>query len=249
LKLPPFIRSLYRTILPKFVVYNNIILPPKYLRYCGSNFHDNAHYLNSAMNESNRVISTLNADKNSNILDVGCGVGRLAIGLQQTLPTIKYYQGIDVSISAINWCLKYLKPEFPNFNFLRINMQNDLYNKNGANITTNRLPFADKTFDIIYLYSVFSHMRSYDIKFYLTEFNRIIKFDGKIFLTAFLEENVEDEVENPQNYRLHWNMPLHCIRFNKNFFQNLVNEKGFKIDRFEYEQETDGQTGIYMSPI
>jgi len=92
-----FLKKIYHRIIPNHVRYNNVTLPAKYLRYCGSRFKDNERYLNSALNEADRLLESLSVNKNSSVLDVGCGVGRLAIGLTQKLPEIKNYEGIDVS--------------------------------------------------------------------------------------------------------------------------------------------------------
>ena len=241
-------KKIYHRLIPDHVLYKNVRLPAKYLRYCGSRFKDDERYLDSALNEADRLVNVLNVTKNSVVLDVGCGVGRLAIGLTQKLPGIKDYQGIDVSENAIRWCKKNISSGFPNFHFSKIDMKNELYNKEGREVTSLiPLPFKSEEFDIIYLYSVFSHMRSKDVSYYLEEFRRIIKRDGKIFMTAFLEEGVPDEEENPANYRMEWTVPLHCVRYNKKFFESLTGKAGFRIDRFDYENETDGQSGIYLS--
>ena len=109
------------------------------------------------------------------------------------------------------------------------------------------LPFNNREFDIIYLYSIFSHMTTEDVTAYLNEFKRLLAPSGKIFLTAFIEQNVQPMTINPPDYRRNWQGPLHCVRYDKNFFISLLGENGFKIDRFDYEKETDGQSGLYIS--
>lgn len=98
------IRNIYYKIVPDSVLYNGTRLPAKYLRYCGSNFRDNGHYYNSAISEATRLINKMNANSSTKVLDVGCGVGRLGIGLKQVLPDIGRYTGVDVSVRAIDWC-------------------------------------------------------------------------------------------------------------------------------------------------
>ena len=85
-----------------------------------------------------------------------------------------------------------------------------------------------------------------DVQTYLAEFNRLLKPDGTVFLTTFVEENVPDFEVNPQDYRTDWKGALHCVRFEKSFFQKLVEENGLMIDRFDYEKDTDGQSGVYL---
>jgi SAM-dependent methyltransferase len=237
---------MYHFLIPDRVIYKKVILPAKYLRYCGRDFHDNEHYLNSALKEADRIIKTIEID-HSSILDVGCGVGRLAIGLLIRNPSIKAYYGVDVSPRAIKWCKKNISPSHSNFNFILMDMKNELYNKEGKGTSPALTFLYGKNLDGIYLYSVFSHMKHEDVISYLQEFKSIIAPTGKIFFTAFLEEHVPDEVENPVNYRMKWTLPLHCVRYNKKYLENILDNSGFKIDRFDYATETDGQSGVYLS--
>lgn len=100
-------KRIYHFLISDRVLYKKVILPAKYLRYCGNDFHDNEHYLNSALNEADRLLKTIKIDHHSSILDIGCGVGRLAIGLAIKCPSIRAYYGVDVSARAITWCKKY----------------------------------------------------------------------------------------------------------------------------------------------
>lgn len=244
------LKGIYYKMLPDSVVYNGFRLPAKHLRYCGRNFHDDGHFIDTALREARRLIDEVNATENTVVLDIGCGVGRLAIGLKNTLPNIKQYYGVDISERAINWCRKYLQTSSLNYQFLLLDMKNDLYNRDGRDLNDGiLLPFKNSEIDIIYLYSVFSHMKSMDIINYLKEFRRILNVDGKIFFTAFVEEGVEDEMENPKNYIMDWTMPLHCVRFDRKYLERLIGQAGFKIYSFEYALETDRQSGIYLSII
>lgn len=230
------------------VKYGSIYLPARHLRYCGTDFYNDDHFFNSAIYEARRLITRMGVTNNSKVLDVGCGVGRLAIGLLHELPSIKQYYGIDVSQKSINWCNKYLQTASLNFMFIKVDMHNELYNINGLDMKDGIvLPFSNGEIDVVYLYSVFSHMRSGDIMNYLREFKRIIASTGKIFFTAFVEENVEDELENPENYIMTWKMPLHCVRYDRRYFDELIKQAGYKIDVFEYSVETDGQSGFFIS--
>jgi 2-polyprenyl-3-methyl-5-hydroxy-6-metoxy-1,4-benzoquinol methylase len=44
--------------------------------------------------------------KSDNVLDVGCGIGRMAIPLTNYLDSNSRYEGIDIVESGINWCKK-----------------------------------------------------------------------------------------------------------------------------------------------
>ena len=62
-----------------------------------------------------------------------------------------------------------------------------------------QIPISDRQFDIIYLFSVFSHMTSDEVQLYMGEFQRLLAPSGKMFLTAFVEEAVPDMTINPKD--------------------------------------------------
>ena len=52
---------------------------------------------------------------NDDVLDVGSGVGRAAVGLTDWLQG--RYEGIDVVPRGIEWCRQAITPRYPNFRF------------------------------------------------------------------------------------------------------------------------------------
>jgi SAM-dependent methyltransferase len=233
----------------KKIKYEGVILPPRYLRFCGDNFKNDDYFLKSAIKEAERLKKQFNMSENCRVLDLGCGPGRLAIGINKTFGKIAHYQGVDVDKVSIDWCNRYIHRYHPNCHFLRINIQNERYNPDGEDFSTLfKLPFQDHSFNIIYLYSVFSHLMTEDVIIYLKEFYRLLDKQGKIFLTAFTEENVPEVSVNPPGYRrASWKGPLHCVRFNKQYFLTLLKDNGFELDKFEYEKETHGQSAFYLT--
>ena len=237
--------KLIRWFGPKVTYISGVPVPPQDLRSGGPQF-TGENFMVSARNEAQRLVNYFNISPESSILDVGCGAGRLAIGLIADDIKISSYEGVDVMEPVIRWCQKYITPEYPAFNFTRINIKNSRYNPSGQIITDQfRLPL-DQEFDLIYLYSVFSHMDIHDIRSYLGEFNRLLAPNGNIFLTAFIETNVPPMTINPPNYRLNWSGMLHCVRYDKSYFELVLKEYGFVVDKFEYGSEVDGQSGVYI---
>jgi ubiquinone/menaquinone biosynthesis C-methylase UbiE len=230
------------------VCYENVTLPARHLRFCGSSFQDDGYFFASALKEADRLIKDLGLTVNSRLLDVGCGPGRLPIGILNRVGKISEYRGVDATEKSIQWCQRHIERHHPNFQFIHINVKNLRYNPGGEILDDSfRLPFKDKEFDIIYLFSVFSHMTNDDVDLYLREFQRILAPKGRIFLTAYVEEGAPDMSINPSNYLMKWSGQLHCVRYSKNFIEVLLSKRGFKIDRFDYQQEADGQSGLYLS--
>ncbi len=229
--------------------YKGMIIPAKYLRLCGKRYWDDEYFLSTGISEVDRIIESFGLTAKSRILDVGCGVGRLPIGILARIGEIQHYRGIDVSKSSIQWCRRHITPLHTGFQFVHIDFKNARYNPKGKAINIDfRLPFDDEEFDIIYLYSVFSHMTTEDIRLYLKEFQRLLVPSGKVFLTAFLENEVPDMTVNPRNYRMCTTKePLLRVLYNKDFFYSLLTDNNFDVDRFDYEKEPDGQCALYLN--
>lgn len=68
-----------------------------------------------------------------------------------------------------------------------------------------------------------------------------------MILTGFFEKGVPEVAVNPDNYTMQWRKALHCVRYEVGYFESLLNESGFRIDRFDYDTESDGQSAIYAS--
>lgn len=229
------------------VSFDGQVLPPRRLRFCGANFKDDAHFLASARGEAERLIERCGLGHGSRVLDVGCGPGRLAIGIQSRLGTLAGYLGLDVDPTSVDWCRRHLAPRDQAFRFVHLDLANARYNPGGERIGRGlRFPVGEERFDVIYLYSVFSHMGLEDVRAYLHEFARVLAPGGTVFLTGFFESGVEDVAENPDGYRLEWKGPLHGVRYERGFFEGLVAEAGLAVAGFDYGQETDGQSAYYL---
>ena len=124
------------------------------------------------------------------ILDVGCGIGRIAIPLTKFLNSKGSYEGFDIVEKGINWCKKHISQNHPNFNFLHIDLKNDLYNlKTNQEARNFIFPYKENEFDLAVLTSVFTHMMPDDVSHYLQEIHRVLKPGGKCFVTFFVLNN------------------------------------------------------------
>lgn len=238
------------------VVLDGVVLPPKSMRPCGPNFQDDGFYLESAKKEADRLVEDLGLTRESSLLDVGSGPGRLAIGILQRVGEIRAYRGVDVAERSVRWGESHITSDHPSFQFLHIDVENTRYNPDGAASDSDfTFPFGDKEFDIITLYSVFTHMLTDGVRTYLKEFDRILLPDGRLYLTAFVEDDVPDVEENPEGYLgREWKGPLHCVRYDREFFEKLLEESGFRLDGFDTTRGKaqssvleQGQRGLYIS--
>lgn len=121
------------------------------------------------------------------VLDVGCGIGRMAIPLTNYLGPGGSYDGFDVVPHGIEWCRRRITPRFPNFRFRCVSVRNDDYNPEGAVAADEFVfPYADASFDFVLLTSVFTHMLPADSAHYLREVARVLAPGGRCFSTWFI---------------------------------------------------------------
>ncbi|MCL5883504.1 MAG: class I SAM-dependent methyltransferase [Actinobacteria bacterium] len=132
----------------------------------------------------------------SDVLEIGCGVGRDAIQLADFLDAAGSYTGIDIIRPSIEWCQDNISRRHPNFKFHYLDIQSQIHNSAGSLKTTEiRLPVEDGSIDRIILHSVFTHMFEDDIVHYLHEFGRVLRGGGKVMASFFiLDEETMDLV-------------------------------------------------------
>jgi SAM-dependent methyltransferase len=121
------------------------------------------------------------------VLDVGSGVGRLAVALTEYLDSAGCYDGFDVVPQEVAWCTAHVSPRFPNFRFQLADVRNQTYNPTGTTGASQyRFPYDDECFDLVVVASVFTHMLSHDAEHYLQEIARVLKPGGRCFVTFYL---------------------------------------------------------------
>ena len=121
------------------------------------------------------------------ILDVGCGIGRMAIPLTGFLDPRSEYHGIDIVAKGIRWCQRHITPRYPNFQFHHANVRNRHYNPRGTvEPSAYTFPFPDRTFSFVIVTSVFTHMLPDAVDRYLDEIVRVLQPGGTLFATWFL---------------------------------------------------------------
>jgi SAM-dependent methyltransferase len=124
-------------------------------------------------------------EPSDDVLDIGCGVGRMASPLTMYLSDGTYH-GFDVMEPAIRSCRRRLS-SFPNFHFEHVDVFNGKYNPKGRIAPGEfRFPYGDATFDFAFAISVFTHMLQPDVERYLQEAARVLRPGGSVLATWFL---------------------------------------------------------------
>jgi SAM-dependent methyltransferase len=121
------------------------------------------------------------------VLDMGCGVGRMAVPLAGYLNRSGTYAGFDIAPVAIKWCRQNVSRLHRNFDFQVADLYNKRYNPEGKTKSVDfRFPYGDDSFDFALATSLFTHLLPEDMEHYLAEASRVVRPGGTLFLTFYL---------------------------------------------------------------
>jgi SAM-dependent methyltransferase len=231
-----------------YVEYRGSLLPPASIRMGGRPYEDDAFFFESAMQEAERVVTDLSCGPDDVFVDIGCGQGRLAIGLVKRLDHLAYL-GLDVSSESIAWCDRYITGRHPSYRFRYLDVVNARYNPTGSPIAEDfRFPVDTGSVDIVYMWGVVTNMEPEHLEAYAREIHRILRPGGRAFLTAHVEDNVPRVSLNPPNYAPYrCKGPLHCVRYERGYFLDVMRQAGLQLTRSQYHGAGNCQTDLYFS--
>ena len=140
-------------------------------------------------------------DARSRVLDIGSGIGRIAIPLTAVV-TEGRYEGFEVVRLGVDWCRRHVQSQHPHFNFRYVDLHNDLYKAAGADASAYTFPYPDGAFTLAIANSVFSHMVPAELVRYLGEAARVLVSGGRFYFTCFvLDEASEAAMERSDGLR------------------------------------------------
>ena len=162
--------------------------------------------------------------RDERVLDLGCGMGRMAKPLTRYLSPTGQYWGLDVGRSAIEWCRVHLTTAHPNFHFQHLDVRSHVYNPDGHLLPHElRLPFDDGVFDFVFLTSVFTHLLPADAQHYLAEVARVLKPSGRCLATFFLVNEVTRPVLDREDNSIRFPVALEgCWTSNREYPEAAV---------------------------
>ena len=180
------------------------------------------------------------------LIDVGCSVGRIPVGLLAGTDFHGRYLGFDVMKRQVTWAARNLGPLAPEFRFVHLDVANDRYNPKGR-IAPDKAQFPARTggFDFCCLFSIFTHLYKEDIQHYLHEIHRVLRPGGHVVATWFLydEERLPKAIASnayPMAHRLDEvtiytepSDPLRAIAFDESCVRTMVENAGLEVVRID----------------
>jgi SAM-dependent methyltransferase len=126
-----------------------------------------------------RLLRHCGMQPTAQVLEIGCGVGRLAYELASYLDDRGSYTGFDISPKAIGWLNEHYAPRLPGFRFDLVDARNVRYRPGrGEEAASIRFPYDDRAFDVVGAFAVFMHMQLPEIANYCDELARVLKPEG-----------------------------------------------------------------------
>lgn len=190
----------------------------------------------------------------TSVLDMGCGTKLVQTFLERELP-VKRYVGIDVYRDMIEFLQEAVTDA--RFEFAHTNLHNEMYNPEGVPLEQVRsLPIPDEQFDVITLFSVFTHLAPHDYSAMLKLLRPYIKPGGKLIYSLFINEKtpaglglidrVDDFApqgspasapewsgETPDFLDLDPTAPLKFAVYSRSHAMNLIEGTGWGLQRLE----------------
>ena len=131
-----------------------------------------------------------NLKPSDRVLDVGCGIGRMARVLAGELMPPGHYDGFDIVPEAIDWCASHYQNLPVPFTFRHADLFNSRYNPGGTNRAADfTFPYPDESFDLVIATSVFTHLLADGTDNYLANIRRVLAPGGRLFATWFVLDN------------------------------------------------------------
>ena len=148
-RLRPFLLNLYCLMLDGIALVRgrpDKLTPPKRLLRFATD--PNSDFVETGRDFVDFLVRQCGLRPDHKVLDVGCGVGRVAVALTSYLDSNGGYEGFDIVPQEVAWCTTHVSSKFPNFRFQLADVHNLMYNpKGGTPATDYRFPYDDGCFD------------------------------------------------------------------------------------------------------
>jgi SAM-dependent methyltransferase len=218
-------------------------IPDSDIRNWVGPFQDKSFYHELGLSQARKVKNWTNISESSNVLDIGCGCGRLALHFLNEIGQSGQYCGIDCSSSLVDFCTNTIAPVNSAFSFSIIDSDNGAYNPGGRlNPQTLVFPFTSQKFTAVFAWSVFTHMNFESVRNYLSESYRVLTNGGFFCFTMNLHDSHTLERINSSeapikmhklgdcdSYTLNPAKPEECFSHPKDDINTILQGIGFEI--------------------
>jgi SAM-dependent methyltransferase len=162
----------------------------------------------------------------TDVLDIGCGVRFTQTIINRDIP-IKSYTGIEIHRPIVEFMNKQVEPVDSRFRFVYWHVQNDYYN-NAAPMSLrdfSQIPVPGR-FDLIWLFSVFTHLDESGARAMLTLTRKAVRDDGRLLFTAFVDSELDGVESRGPDHR------LHMVFYGRRTVERMLKDTGWNLQSF-----------------
>lgn len=133
------------------------------------------------------IMATARVCADDRVLDVGCGLGRVALPIAHLLGPHGRYDGFDTSSEYIDWCRRNLPLDPARFGFHEFDIHSSHYNEDGSIAAEAfTFPWPPDSFSLAIAVSLFTHLSAAATKNYLHEIARTLEPNGRLFASFYV---------------------------------------------------------------
>jgi SAM-dependent methyltransferase len=156
------------------------------------------------------------------VLDVGCGT-RFTDTLLNRDVAIGTYTGVDIDPQLVAFLRETVSD--PRLSYRLFDARNPIYHPQGTPMgPTTELPVEGRRFDVLCLFSVFTHLQPDDAAVMLGMLRRHVRPDGRLFFSARI-----DDAAGVDYYEADPDQPTLRSRYSSAFLNRLVAEAGWRV--------------------
>jgi SAM-dependent methyltransferase len=210
--------------------------------YTGGNSGD---FLQVGVDTLRSLIRFASVTPASKVLEIGSGMGRIALPLTQWLEGEGEYTGVEIVKDGIAWCQENISTRYERFRFVHLDIHNEFYNPKGKKKIED-LPLPGKHFDAAIFCSVFTHLVESDVKAYLRLLKKHMKDGGLLWGTWFIMDEEAKGLVAKGKSTLQFILgeekvffldaarkSTSAIAYDPDFVRDLLQAEGFVIEHFD----------------
>jgi ubiquinone/menaquinone biosynthesis C-methylase UbiE len=171
------------------------------------------------------------------VLDVGCGIGRIALPLSRSFPGLRY-SGFDIVSYGVEWASKKLRG-FNSFELKHVDVYNSFYNPRGKESPDAFIfPFPSNHYDLAFATSVFTHLLDASAFNYMREVSRCLVPGGRAYVTTFIcDGHNHSDAYNKFTHRFgrshvaSFHEPEMAVAYSISVWENMATSNGMKIEK------------------
>ena len=184
------------------------------------------------------------------VLDIGSGIGRLAVALAEIYPDMTY-RGFDPVELGVAWSRKALQG-YSGFEVLRVRVANSFYAPTGGiRAEEFEFPYPPGSKDLAVALSVFTHLGAAAARQYFSQAIQCLAPGGRLYLTTFLLRDgavqpaaaFEFHALGEGTYVASADEPDLAVAFEQSFWAGLAQEHGVQLDQVFPGTWADGSVG------